>query len=117
VTLLYNPQTTHRHHWPDIILNALRPGAIAQCNSCQQHAELRLVMFDQGEALVWMEISAVEAASKVLSAEKEIPAEEARLRRRVEELEAVLRQVEHTRPSAYPDEVWSMIVKALHTTW
>lgn len=117
MTLLYNPQTTHTHAWPDILLCMARPGAIAQCDLCQQHAELRLVMFDQGEALVWMEISAVEAASKIISSEKEIPAEEARLRRRVEELESVLRQVEHTRPSAYPDEVWSMIVRALHTTW
>lgn len=42
MTLLYNPQTTHTHAWPDILLCMARPGAIAQCDLCQQHAELRL---------------------------------------------------------------------------
>ena len=114
MTLLYNPGITHRHRWPDITLNALRPGAIAQCDLCQQHAELRLVLFERGEALVWMEISGAEAVSKIpLPVEKEISSETERLQRRVETLESVLRAVQHDRPSAHSDRVWEMILRAL----
>lgn len=114
MTLLYNPQTTHRHHWPDTVLCQVRPGAIAQCDLCQQHGEMRLVMFDHGEAMVWVEISGAEAVSKIpLPVEKEISSETERLQRRVETLESVLRAVKHDRPSAHSDRVWDMIIAAL----